>query len=306
MQAADSAFPIPDAGLKDPAIVLLDNGSSRADSTLALRRLAAALAGRIGKPVHPVSLLHANKVPAERLDGRSADTFEPFLRARAAAGDRAFLVLPLFFGHSGALTGFIPDKVAEIGAELGPLDVRIADVLCPLPDGEPRLAEILRDNLRQSAGAAGITPRRVILVDHGSPLPQVTAVRRHLAGRLRAILGTEPTLEEAVMERRPGAAYDFNGDLLEDVLRRAAAETPQQAVMLSLLFLSAGRHAGPGGDIDQICAGVTADFPGLRVLRTGLVGSHPLLLDILGSRYEAAMQDRPVSGKPVDHDPAAT
>jgi hypothetical protein len=198
-------------------------------------------------------------------------------------------VLPLFFGRSGALTGFIPEKTAEIGAELGPLDVRIADVLYPLPRGEPRLAEILLENVWDTATAERIKPHRVVLVDHGSPLPQVTEVRRSLAKRMRAALGADVLVDEAVMERRPGTEYDFNGDLLQHLLRRVAAEQPGQTVILAMLFLSAGRHAGPDGDIDQICRAVLRDFPHLRVHRTGLVGSHPLLLDILQSRHQAAV-----------------
>lgn len=287
-QQLNPAFPILHSAFDSRTVVLLDNGSTRADSTLTLRRLAAALAVRIGVAVHPVSLLHANKVPATRLGGRPADTFEPFLRARASAGERGFLVLPLFFGRSGALTGFVPDKAAAIGAELGALDVRLADVLYPLPEGEPRLAAILVDNLRETAAAEGVEPRRVVLVDHGSPLPQVIDVRRSLAERMRSALGAGVGVDEAVMERRPGAEYDFNGDLLEDLLRRIAKEAPGETVILAMLFLSAGRHAGPGGDVDGICQRVMGDFPGLRVHRSGLVGSHPLLLDILQSRYEDA------------------
>jgi sirohydrochlorin ferrochelatase len=251
-----------------------------------LRRLAAALADRIGEEVHPVSLLHASRVPPADLGGHPADTFEPFLRRQVAAGVRDFLVLPVFFGRSGALTGFVPERTQAVRSDLGPFELRLGDVLYPLPDGEPRLAEILLDNVRQTAEAEGLSAvPRVVLVDHGSPLPEVTAVRRSLAADLRERLGVAPILEEAVMERREGRAYDFNGDLLKDVLRRLAEENRQDPVILSLLFLSAGRHAGSGGDIDQIRGSVAEEFPGFRVLSTPLIGSHPLVIDILLERY---------------------
>jgi sirohydrochlorin ferrochelatase len=265
-------------------VLLLDNGSSRAKSTLSLRRLAAALGERIGVEVHPVSLLHANRVPAEALGGRAADTFAPFLRRHVAAGADRFVVLPLFFGRSGALTGFIPETVETLQAELGPFVLDVADVLCPLPEGEPRLARILCDNLALAASGLAAEPR-VVLVDHGSPLPEVTEVRRWLAGEMRAMLGT--AVEEAVMERRPGPAYDFNGPLLETVLHRLAEADPSGPVGLAMLFLSAGRHAGAGGDVEQICRQVQAEHPGLAVAISPLVGSHPAILDILEDRYRA-------------------
>jgi sirohydrochlorin ferrochelatase len=266
-------------------LLLVDNGSSRAESTLNLRRLAAALGERIGEEVHPVSLLHASKVSPAELEGRPADTLDPFLRRRVAAGLRELVVLPLFFGRSGALTGFIPETVRGIQGELGPCDLRMADVLCPLPGGEPRLVQILLEHIRRTVDAQNLAPSRVVLVDHGSPLREVTQVRRLLAAGLRERLGSGTTLGEAVMERRAGKEYDFNGELLEDVLRHLAEEDRQSPVILSMLFLSAGRHAGAGGDIDQICGRVAADFPGFRAFPTPLVGSHPLLIDILEQRY---------------------
>ena len=267
-------------------LLLLDNGSSRAASTRALRRLAAALGARVGESVHPVSLQHADKVPATDLDGHPANTFGPFLWEQAGRGNRRFLVLPLFFGPSRALTDWIPEQVALIGADLGPLELRMARVLCPLPPGEPRLGSLLYDHLEACARAAGFRPRRVVLVDHGSPTPEVAAVRNFLAGELRRHLAPGVRLEEAAMERRAGAAYDFNGELLAEVLRRLAREDRASPVMLSLLFLFAGRHAGAGGDIARICRAVEAEFPDFRVYQSPLVGEHPALVELLQRRLE--------------------
>jgi sirohydrochlorin ferrochelatase len=271
-------------------VVLLDNGSSRAESTLSLRRLASALAERVGEQVHPVSLLHASRVPAGDLGGRPADTLEPFLRRRVAEGARDFLILPLFFGRSGALTGFIPDKAAAVRRDLGPFALRLADVLCPLPEGEPRLARILADNVRRVARDRGLDSRRVVLVDHGSPLPEVNQVRRVLAAHLREDFGSRTALDEAVMERRAGSEYDFNGELLADALRGLALADREGPVILSMLFLSPGRHAGTGGDIEEIRTRAEQEFPGFRVFPTSLVGAHPGLVDILESRYRRAVQ----------------
>ena len=266
------------------SILLVDNGSSRADSTLNLRRLAARLAERVGEPIRPVSLLHADRVPAERLDGQPAEILAPTLRHLVSTGERDLVVLPLFFGSSRALTQFIPEIADEVAAEFGPFRLELAPELCPLPAGEPRLVEILADNLTAAATEAVIEPTRVVLADHGSPIPEVTAVRRWLARGLAERLGSRIRLEEAVMERRPGPEYDFNGPPLEDVLIRLAEDDDETPILLSMLFLSAGRHAGPAGDIARIRAGVEARFPRLRILVAPLVGEHPGLIEILADR----------------------
>lgn len=266
------------------SILLVDNGSSRPDSTLNLRRIAARLAERVGEPIRPVSLLHADRVAVERLDGQPAEILAPTLRRLVSEGVRDLSLLPLFFGPSRAITQFVPQLAAEVAAEFGPFRLALAPELCPLPAGEPRLVEILADNLAAAAMDAAIEPRRVVLVDHGSPIPEVTAVRRWLAHGLAERLGPAIRLQEAVMERRPGTEYDFNGPLLEDVLIRLAEDDDETPILLSMLFLSAGRHAGPAGDIARIRAGVEARFPRLRILVAPLVGEHPGLIEILTDR----------------------
>jgi len=264
-----------------PTMMLIDNGSTRPGSTLVLRRLAAALSARIGSEVHPVSLQHSDKVAATDLGGQPAQTLEPFLRRRLAAGEHDFAAVPLFFGPSRALGRFVPDTAARVASELGPCRIRVAPELCPLPEGEPRLVEILADHVRATAAAQGIAPARVVLVDHGSPSPQVTAVRRWVADALGAKLGARTAMGQAVMERREGAEYAFNGELLECVLGDLGARDPHTPVILALLFLAPGRHAGPGGDIAGICATAETAHPGLRIHPAPLVAEHPLLVEIL-------------------------
>lgn len=270
-------------------ILLIDNGSSRPDSTLTLRRLADALAERLGREVAPVSLQHAHKVPPEALGGRPANTLGPYLRRATSAGERDFLAVPLFFGPSRALSRFVPDTVAELAPEVGDVRVRIARELCPLPPGEGRLAAILADHIR--AAAAGIGGARVVLVDHGSPIPEVTAVRQWLAAGLQEQLGT--AIHQAVMERREGPAYDFNGRLLSEVLEGLALDEPTARVIVALLFIAPGRHAGAGGDIAEIVAGVERRHPGLRTRLTPLVSAHAGLVDILADRALEAGLDGP-------------
>ncbi|MFB1485933.1 MULTISPECIES: sirohydrochlorin chelatase [unclassified Thiocapsa] len=279
-------------------ILLIDNGSKRADATLSLRRIASGLAERLGETVHPVSLLHSDRIPPSALHGQPADTFESFLRRRLKEDTRRFLILPLFFGPSRAISDYVPERLEALQEDLGSFEVRIARALCPLPEGEPTLIEILLERIHEIASAQVIAPRRILLVDHGSPVPEVTEVRRWLARQLTQRLaddsGPQVELGEAVMERRSGAEYDFNGELLEDRLRTLAADDVTTPVILSMLFLSPGRHAGPGGDIAEICATVERDHPGFRVHPSALVGGHPRLLDILTARM-AEMEATPAA-----------
>jgi sirohydrochlorin ferrochelatase len=272
-------------------MILLDNGSRRAAATLNLRRLAQHLSERLGTEVHPVSALHSSKIPPEQLGGEPAWTLEGYLDARAAAGERSFEILPLFFGPSRAIGDFIPEVAGRVAAAHGPIEVRIADVLCPLPTGEPRLADILADHViaARADDAAEPSPTDVLLVDHGSPLPAVTAVRRWLAERLaeRRLaerLGGSLKVGEAVMERREGADYDHNGRLLAEVLADIGSAGEPRSVVLAMQFISPGRHAGAGGDIDDIAAAAAAAHPSLDVRSTRLIGEHPLFVDILADR----------------------
>lgn len=276
-----------------PCTLLIDNGSLRPESTLRLRQLALALGSRLGRQVHPVSLQHADRVPVERLDGTSAQTLSPFLRHMLLEGEREFLAIPLFFGPSRVLSHDLPEIAAGLATEFGPLRLRIAPELCPLPEGEARLIGILWDLVRDTAKAQGIPLRRVVLVDHGSPSPGVSAVRHWLAKGLRGPLGGEVDLRESVMERRPGPSYDFNGPLLAQVLESLARADPLTPVILALLFLAPGRHAGAGGDIAGICATAERAYPGFRVHLTPLIGTHPALLGILADR---ASQDQSTRG----------
>jgi len=270
-----------------PTMMLIDNGSTRPGSTLALRRLAAALSERIDTEVHPVSLQHADKVAAADLDGRPAWTLGPFLRRHLENGEHDFAAVPLFFGPSRALSRFVPETAAALEPELGPCHVRVAPELCPLPTGEPRLVEIIADHVHTTATAQGIAPSRVVLVDHGSPIPEVTAVRRWIADGLGARLGPEASLEQAVMERRQGAEYAFNGELLATMLQQLGECDPHTPVILAMLFLGPGRHAGPDGDIAGICAAAQSAHPGLQIHPTPLVAEHPLLVEILADRAKS-------------------
>jgi sirohydrochlorin ferrochelatase len=271
-------------------VLLVDNGSLAPAATLRLRAVSAALADKIGQPVASVSLLHSSGVPADQLDGVPAEILTPALAARLAHGRHEFVIVPAFFGSSAALTEYIPTSVAQLRRIFPQLAVRLAP---PLFDpADDRLAQILAEHVRATGPAVGGPPRRVALVDHGSPARSVTAVRDLLAVQLAAVLGDDFVVAPASMERREGAEYDFAEPLLATLLRRPGWNSDE--VIIALQFLLPGRHAGPGGDVARICREAEAAGTGLHTRMTPLVGEHPRLVEILADRWRVGDASRPI------------
>jgi sirohydrochlorin ferrochelatase len=264
-------------------ILLLDNGSLAPEATRALRRLAAALSARAGVAVDPVSLLHSSAIPAGALDGQPAEIFEPGVAKLAEAGTTDFLVVPLFFGPSRALTDYLPERVAHIRRHHPRLRVTLAPTVFAPSDG--RLAQILADHVRAIAPTTG----RIALVDHGSPVREVTAVREALVTQLRELFGRAVSVAGASMERRPEPEYDFNAPLLADLLAQSGWNDGEVAVAMQ--FFLPGRHAGPDGDVARICRAAEVRHAGLRTRLTPLVGGHPLLVEILADRMRGPVEE---------------
>lgn len=273
-----------------PRILLCDNGSKVPAATLRLRTLATKLIRLSGYQVEPVSLQHAGSIPDNELDGRPADVLPAFLEHCLEQGERDFLLLPLFFGKSRALTSFVPEQQALLEDQYGPFMLDVADVLYPLPAGDAMLVKLMLDNIRSTL-ASPDQVQKVVLVDHGSPLAKVTAVRQHIAEQLAEQLSGQMTVEQAVMERRPGKEYDFNGPLLSDWLDEQA-HSGVESVLVSLLFLLPGRHAGAGGDIETICADAMTRYPGLKIHVTPLIAENDILVKLLHQRLKSVWQDR--------------
>lgn len=273
--------------------LLVDNGSHRAESTLSLRRIAGELGTRLGVAVQPVSLLHSTKVDPSELGGTPAQIFEPFLKAQRARGVHRFLVVPFFFGHSAAIYEYLPQRVIEMRESWPELAVRVAPSMVALDDPEDTaVARILADLVRRKAREENLSRPAVTLVDHGTPRVAVNRVRNHLAAQLRDELGGEASaVEPSSMERREGSQYDFNEPLLETLLGSQGFEGD---VILAMLFSSPGRHAGPGGDIAQICEAAERTHPGLRAFMSDLFATHPGVIDVLAERYRHGLESEPV------------
>lgn len=269
---------------------LFDNGSLRPESFKQLRCIASQLEKSIGQPIRPVSLLHSSAIDPALLDDRPALLLEPALRERLAAGERHFLLLPLFFGPSRALTDYLPKRLAALRKNYPDMQACIAPCLVSSEIKEQApMVDLLYEQVQTVIQQQGLKKPAVVLVDHGTPEPAVNAVRNDLAAQLATRLAEQVRqLEPASMERREGAAYAFNEPLLENILN--TPDYNQGAVIILLLFLLPGRHAGPGGDIATICAAAEKRNPKLKTYCTALLGKHPGLISILKQRFTTLFQ----------------
>ncbi|NDV62478.1 cobalamin biosynthesis protein CbiX [Puniceicoccales bacterium CK1056] len=275
--------------------LLVDNGSLRASSVLNLRRVARDLSEATGLEILPSSLLHSSKVPVGDLEGEAAVNLERRIRLFLEAGERDFTIIPFFFGKSGAITGYLPERLAYRREKHGDFNVwRTPFLAHGLEeksqnsidlDVNHKLVDILADRVREVIRDKKLSRPKVAVVDHGSPKPEVAMLRNEVSCALAGALGNEVcALFQSSMERREGDEFAFNEPLLEKLLRHP--EWNHGDVVISMLFLSPGRHAGQGGDIDGICKAAEAESPGLRTHMTGLVGDHPGMIPLLQQRLE--------------------
>ncbi|WOO43536.1 hypothetical protein [Rubellicoccus peritrichatus] len=244
---------------------------------------------RAGFPVEPVSVLHSSKIASDKLEGKEAEVFETAITRRLKSGMRSFLVIPFFFGPSRALTEFLPERFSVIACDhpdarlvmASPLagDERIAD---------SRIAKALSDSINEVVVARGLEEYSAVLVDHGTPVREVAAIRDSVGAQLEALLDSRcHSFAVSSMERRPEPEYAFNEPLLENVL--GADDFTSGPVVIAHLFLLPGRHAGDSGDIAEICSAAENGSPELRCIRSSLLGGHPLILEILMDRLHETL-----------------
>ena len=264
-------------------ILLVDNGSYEPAATLGLRDLAKSVSFLTKQEVRPVSTMHSTKIDPALLGGQPAVIFEQAVQQAKSDGIDELVVLPLFIGPSRAITEYLPKVFAD--AQPGAMKLTIRQPL--FGDDGFELTGMLADNLRETGWTKG--SGTVLLCDHGSPIPEVTACRNALAASLRNELGLKP--EELIacsMERREGAEYDFNEPLLEHALQQAKGE----AVIL-MLFLLPGRHAGPDGDVATIAKEHAPS--GLRWKLSPLLGTHFSLPSLVELRHSYTTDLKPAN-----------
>lgn len=279
----------------EPVIFLIDNGSLRPEATLELRCLATKLSARSGKRVLPVSLLHSSKIPAIKLFGKRAQTVKITLRRWIEAGERFFIFVPLFLGPSRAITGYLQELIAEACKSAPDVNVVVAPPLAgesvEVPD--IRLAEILTSHIRKTLNDNDLYTANVAVIDHGTPEKRVNQVRNAVADQVRSLLGSDvASVTACSMERRDGAKYDFNEPLLENLGQLEGWAGSD--LIVAMFFLLPGRHAGPDGDVAVICKQLLEQSVFDSIRQTSLIGSHPLLVDILADRLNWALnQNQP-------------
>lgn len=265
--------------------VLVDNGSSRAASTVALRSLATRLQERLGVTVLPVSLKHSDKADINELGGKPALLLDEALSLRSPGAPGRTTVLPLFLGPSLAVLVSVPGSVSR--AQDAGVDVCVGPHVGAGVEGPRLLAGVLMSELASVVTERGLDRPDVVVVDHGSPSRDVSALRDAVADALRekaVTQGHARSVRAASMERREGDEYAFADPLLANCLRQISSEGGKN-VVLCMLFLGPGTHAGEGGDIDQICG----EMEGLNVFKTRLLGETDGLLDVLVQRYHEAV-----------------
>lgn len=89
-------------------IILVDNGSRRAEAVLNLNRLARQLSEKSGMPIDAVPLQHADKIPSEEfgdaLGGKPVLTFPDYIARALACGVDKVAISMLFISpgrHAG-------------------------------------------------------------------------------------------------------------------------------------------------------------------------------------------------------------
>lgn len=239
-----------------------------------MRSISARLGARLGIEIHPVSLRHSNRIPKEELGGLMADTWRHFLEREIGSGAKRFMVMPLFFGESSAIIDYLPEVTEKVIGAREDIKVRVAKPLVDLEGGDNHVTRILRALIVEKLDTfENALKPVVVLVDHGSPVERVADARNLVAEQLAGILGNRvSSVVAASMERRKGVEYDFNEPLLEGVLDQLG----ESAALLSFMFFSPGRHAGPGGDIESI-----VKQSGKVVVTCDLVGESDGLIDLL-------------------------
>jgi sirohydrochlorin ferrochelatase len=282
--------------------ILLDNGSLRAASVVSLRDIAARVSARAGCRVVATSARISDRIPAGEVakeaaaaaggDGAPADVLATAVARLWGEGYTHFLILPAFLGPSDTLSQFVPEVMAAArAAGRAGLSYSVAGHMVQGGGSDTRVARAVADRVRALMAVEGLggSPPAVAVCDHGSPSPAVTAVRDHIAAQVRAELAPL-AVTACSMERRPDPAYDFNEPTLEHLLR--APGYSSGTVVVAMLFISPGKHAGAGGDVATIIAAAEAEAAAegrtLRAIMTPLLGTHEALVDVLVDRLREA------------------
>lgn len=268
-------------------IALIDNGSIEPAAHLNLRRVAAELAIRTGRPIEAVSWRHSDRIEPAALNGQAAATLRSWLQAKSAEGERDFLFVPFFISAQGAIGSALRHDLENCARELGGFKF---DFVAGLAERNA-IVPIVVHRIRETIAKESLNRPAVIVVDHGGPSPTSATLRNELARRIGTELGVEAA--EVTAASMEGEDHPHNQPLLADALRAALGSG--HAVVVAPLFLSPGRHAGPGGDLAVIAreASVSTNDPVRSPPQfhfTELIGTHPLAVEALAASLTAALK----------------
>jgi sirohydrochlorin ferrochelatase len=266
-------------------ILLIDNGSLRAEAYQNLDWHAKALTGRLAVHVMPAPLMHSDKIPASDLDGECAQLWDQAATEAILAGETRFYILPFFLGPTRAITEYLPAKIHTFKEHFPEVTFECLPFLATgVADADIELLDILEAYVRERIDALHWEQPAVVLVDHGSPVKAVAELRNRVAHNLQDRLANSvKCVLPASMERRPEPEYAFNEPLLERAFE--AYGLMSQPVIVAQFFLSPGRHAGRNGDVVRICKTLMEKHPDVQVETTPPISYHPRFLDLLERRW---------------------
>lgn len=250
-------------------VALIDNGSLDPAAHRNLRRVASALSSQVGLPVRAVSWKHSDRVALESLDDTPAWTLDGFVRSFVALGQREFVFVPFFISPQGAIGSALRRDIESLQAVIERFEFTFTEGLAE----RGVLSAIAVDRIRETIRQQSLSQPPVVVVDHGGPSAASAAVRDEIAAAIRNEGGREfgPVIAASMEGAHP--------PLLTDALR--SPQIAQRGAVVSLLFLSPGRHAGPQGDVARICAESEASCH-----LTELIGTHPLAIEALAAALQ--------------------
>ncbi len=264
-------------------IALLDNGSLEAAAHRSLRAMASGLGARTGLRVEAISWRHSDRIPAGELDGAPASTLGPWTRTRLREGESEFVFVPYLVSAEGAIAAAMRADLETLRREAGGFAFTFTSGLAPATE---TLGRIAAARVRETAAARTLGRPAVIVVDHGGPSRASAALRDAVASEVRSRLGDlAAAVAAASMESPEGSDFVFNQPLLADLLGSPGFDGG--GVVIAPLFLSAGRHAGPGGDLARIACAAEKRCPGLSCHFSGLIGGHPLAAEAFARNLRA-------------------
>lgn len=118
--------------------------------------------------------------------------------------------------------------------------------------------------------------RAILLVDHGSRVPEANETLRAVADLLRQISGIEIVCHAHMEIARPS---------IEEGVE-ACVQAGADEIIVHPYFLVPGRHST--GDIPRMVEDAARRFPGLRVVITEPLGIHPKICEVIMERIRDA------------------